>query len=63
VTKTEIVVRRTQILVEEKRVEIGRDLTRPIRRVVAAAVLTNPFAHQVARLGAGRESRRPTRWP
>ena len=44
-TETEIVVRRTQILVEEKRAEIGRDLSRPIRRVVAAAVLTNPFAN------------------
>ncbi len=43
-TETEIVVRRTLITVEEKRVEIGRDLAQPVRRVIAAAVLANPFA-------------------
>jgi hypothetical protein len=43
VASNEIVVRRTQIVVDEKRVEIGRDLDRPVRRVVAAAVLGNPF--------------------
>lgn len=30
--------------VHERRWEMGRQLTRPIRRVVAAAVLSNPFA-------------------
>lgn len=43
-TDTEIVVRRTQVVVEDKLVEIGRELERPVRRVVAAAVLANPFA-------------------
>jgi hypothetical protein len=41
---TEIVVRRTHILVEQKRVEAGRALPQPVHRVIAAAVLTNPFA-------------------
>ncbi len=43
---TEIVVRRTQIAIDERRVEIGRVLDEPIRRVVAAAILENPFAGQ-----------------
>lgn len=42
--ETKIVVRRTLTTVEEKRVEIGRDLAQPVRRVIAAAVLANPFA-------------------
>ncbi len=40
----EIVVRRTQVTVQDMRFEIGRELAQPVRRVVAAAVLTNPFA-------------------
>lgn len=43
-TDTEIVVRRTQVVIEDKLVEIGRELEQPVRRVVAAAVLANPFA-------------------
>lgn len=39
----EIVVRRTQVVIDDKRVEIARVLSPPIRRVVAAAVLSNPF--------------------
>lgn len=41
---TDIVVRRTQIVVEDKNIEIGRRLEQPVRRVIAAAVLANPFA-------------------
>jgi hypothetical protein len=41
---TEIVVRRTHIVSEQKRVEGGRALTQPVQRVISAAVLTNPFA-------------------
>ncbi len=40
----EIVIRRTHLVVEERRVEAGRELAAPIRRVVVAAVLGNPFA-------------------
>jgi hypothetical protein len=34
----------TYLYVDERRVEMGQELTKPIRRVVAAAVLRNPFA-------------------
>ena len=37
-------VRRIQVVVEEIPVEIGRELPTPLLRVVAAAVLSNPFA-------------------
>jgi hypothetical protein len=40
---TTVDVRRTLVLVEDRRHEMGRVLPQPIRRVVAAAVLTNPF--------------------
>lgn len=32
------------VQIDERRWEMGRELTTPIRRVIAAAVLTNPFA-------------------
>ncbi len=41
--ESDIVVRRTQTVLEDKRFEIGRQLAEPIRRVTAAAVLGNPF--------------------
>jgi hypothetical protein len=34
----------THVQIDERRFEVGRELSRPIRRVVAAAVLLNPFA-------------------
>ena len=34
----------TYLYVDERRVEMGQELAKPIRRVVAAAVLRNPFA-------------------
>ncbi len=39
----QIEVRRTQVIVEDRRMEMARELPTPIRRVVAAAVLVNPF--------------------
>lgn len=37
-------IRRIVTLVDETRMEVGRPVSPPIRRVVTAAVLTNPFA-------------------
>lgn len=42
--EVEIEVRRTQVLVEDRHFEVGQEVAPPIRRVVAAAVLGNPFA-------------------
>ncbi len=41
---SEIKVLRTYIQVDERHVEVGQELDRPIRRVVVAAVLSNPSA-------------------
>ena len=38
------VIRKLAILLDETRREMGRDLARPIRRVIACAVIENPFA-------------------
>ena len=38
------IIRKLGILLDETRREMGRDLARPIRRVVACAVIENPFA-------------------
>lgn len=41
---TGIRVLRTHVLIDDRLEEAGRELDRPIRRVIAAAVLFNPFA-------------------
>jgi hypothetical protein len=38
------VIRKLVVLLDETRREMGRDLSRPIRRAVACAVIENPFA-------------------
>ncbi|RYJ03735.1 MAG: amino acid synthesis family protein [Acetobacteraceae bacterium] len=38
------IIRKLAILLDETRREMGRDLPRPIRRVIACAVIENPFA-------------------
>ena len=39
-----VIIRKLAILLDETHREMGRDLARPIRRVVACAVIENPFA-------------------
>ncbi|WP_309643415.1 amino acid synthesis family protein [Phenylobacterium sp.] len=38
------IIRKLTIILDETRREMGRDLARPIRRVIACAVIENPFA-------------------
>ena len=40
----EIKVLRTLALVDDRHVEVGQELSAPIRRVIVAAVLSNPYA-------------------
>ncbi len=41
---SEIKVLRTHVMIDDRAVEVGQDLSKPIRRVIVAAVLSNPYA-------------------